>query len=381
MHWLTCLLVTATAVVEVRLTTLDGQAVTGQLQGLGADGAQLQVDAQPRTIALDQIVSIERTEEVAQRRTAGRVGLAGGSRLLIEDLVIADDAAELTLRGGHRLSVPLKRLDWIRFRSSSDAVDAQWLGLIERPRSADTLVVRRSGDAIDEVAGVVLGVDDEVVHFSLDGEAMRAPRTRLEGVVLASSPDAESAVGGEITIDDIAGSRWLATSLGPANDGELTIELAPDLSHRLPLQSIRKIELSGSVDYLVDHQPLSAQFRPAVSLGLQDGLLGGWLGPETAGRDLLLRAKSHIEYHTAEGMETLVGSVDFDERVDAGTSCLVRVLLDGEAAWEHRLDVEDGAPRGFELPLAGVRRIRLEVEADGADLGNTVRFRQLRMQK
>lgn len=372
------------AAVNVRVTTLDGEIFTGQLSQLDAAGVNLRGEAAVQ-IPLDRVLSIEQVEPVSVSGINSSVGLRSGSRVAVDGLTSSESSVELAIRGGGTLRLPLKQLTWIRFRGASPAVDPQWLGLVEKQRVADSLVVRRPGDAIDQVEGVVLAIGAESVSFSLDGETMQAPIARLEGLLLggAVSAEPENAAPPGIVLEDIHGSRWVATSLGQGDDAKVRLNLSEESFYELPLDAIRKVELRGAIEFLASQPPVESGYTPYVSLGLSKGLLSDWLGSQVLeDRDLVLRSTSHVEYRVGEGFQTLAGSVELAPEVTAGSDCVVRVMLDSKVAWEQTLDVTDPDPRGFELPLGGVRRIRFEVVAgNGGDLGDTVRFRQPRMLK
>lgn len=384
MGWLTMLAAALLAAVNVRVTTLDGEIVTGQLSQLDDAGVRLQGEAATQ-IPLDRVLSIEQVEPVSVSATGASVGLRGGSRVAVDALTSSESIIELAVRGGDPLKLPLKQLLWVRFRGASPAVDPQWLGLVEKQRVSDSLVIRRPGDAIDQVEGVVLGIGAESVSFSLDGDTMQAPVARLEGLLLggAESAKPQNAASPAIVLEDVHGSRWIATSLGQGGDMKVRLQLSEEAFYELPLDAIRKVELRGAIEFLAALPPVESGYTPYVSIGLPKELLSDWLGPQTLeDRDLVLRSTSHVEYRVSEGFQTLVGSVAWAPEVTAGGDCVVRVLLDSKIAWEQTLDVSDPEPRGFELPLGGVRRVRFEVASgNGGDLGDTVRFRQPRMLK
>lgn len=374
--------------IAVRIDTIDGLSKTGTLGGLSGDGVNLLGDdSTPQVISLAQILCVQRINPPPATPPGSRIGLAGGSRLAIDGVKTEGAAATLRIRGGEKLEVPLKQLRWIRFRNPSAAVDPQWLGLIERQRASDSLVIRRPGDAIDEVAGIVLTIGDDSISFSLDGDTMQAPISRLEGVVFTTTgTDAQSGVGtsqGSVVVNDIFGSRFVATSITGSDDGAIDLQLGEQLKYRMPLESISKIELTGSVEFLAMVNPVQSQYVPLVKIGIAPELVGKWLSPEVVDeRDLLMRSTSHVEYRLSAGFQTLVGSVDFDPQVSSGGKCIVRILLDGKSVWEQALEVSDLSSLGFELPIDGARRVRFEVSgADDGDLGDTIRLRQPRITK
>jgi hypothetical protein len=374
------------SVISVKVSTLDGRTIEGAMNLLGETGLSLVGnDSIPQVIPLDQILAIQRINVPATTPPVAKVGLSNGTRLSIDSIIAEGSAANIRIRGGQSLPVPLKQLGWVRFRGPSAGVDPQWLGLIDRARTSDSLVIRRAGDAIDEVAGIVVGITPESVSFSLDGDTMTAPVARLEGVLFSTAGDAAavSKEAGSVLVDDIHGSRFVAASIKAGENETIQLRLGDGVDYALPLGQIAKIELTGSVQFLATVAPVEARFVPLVKIGIAPALANQWLGPEVAdGRDLILRSTSQVEYRISDGFQTLVGSVDFDSSVTAGGKCIVRLLLDGKVAWEQTLDVGDASSRGFELPIAGVRRVRFEVvNGDDGDLGDTVRLRQPRITK
>jgi len=373
-------------VISVKVSTLDGRTLEGAMSRLGEAGLSLLGnDSAPQLIPLDQILAIQRINAPATTPPVARAGLSNGTRLSLDSITAAGATANVQIRGGKSLQIPLKQLRWVRFRGPSAGVDPQWLGLIDRARTSDSLVIRRAGDAVDEVAGIVVGIAAESVSFSLDGDTMSAPVSRLEGLLFSTAGDAAagSSKAGPVLVDDIYGSRFVAASIEGGENDTIQLRLGDGVDYALPLDQIAKIELTGSVQFLATLEPVESRFVPLVKIGIAAGLADQWLGPEVAeGRDLILRSTSHVEYRISEGFQTLAGSVDFDSSVTAGGTCIVRLLLDGKVAWEQTLDVGDASIRGFELPIAGVRRVRFEVAAgDDGDLGDTVRLRQPRITK
>ena len=117
---------------EVTAKRLDGAAVIGQLKSwddrevviTSADGDQ--------TIAASQLVALRwpPAEPAEPRATAGLAELIDGSVLPIEQIAITGGDATLTLFNppakSQTLSVPVKQLVSIRFRSMSSDLARQW---------------------------------------------------------------------------------------------------------------------------------------------------------------------------------------------------------------------------------------------------------------
>ena len=89
MGWLTILAAALLAGVNVRVTTLDGEIVTGQLSKLDTAGVNLQGEV-VNQIPLDRVLSIEQVEPVSASASGASVGLRCGSRLAVDGLTSSE---------------------------------------------------------------------------------------------------------------------------------------------------------------------------------------------------------------------------------------------------------------------------------------------------
>ena len=366
--------------VQVRLTTVDGVAREVSLKSMNETGLVIDSVGTSETIAWDNLLSAERTEASSSTPPVMRVELAGGSRVAVTQVTSEGNEATLVTREQEPLKAPLKELKSIRFKASSPATDPQWLGMLDSPRTADVLVVRRAGDSLDEVQGIVKSITATVVTIDLDGDEVSAPIEKLEGVLFANATS--SAEVGGLLVEDTQGSRWRATSITSPRDGFVSLALGRSLKHEIRLDQLNRLESTGSVQFLALEAPAEKAYVPTTKLGLDASLAGQWLGANVDGNDLVMQAESHVEYRLGGEYSTLRGSAQFDPVVTVGGQCAMRILLDGKVVWDQVFDIEDPSARGYELPLGSARRLRFEVKTAGdGDLGDTLRIRQPRLVK
>ncbi len=368
-------------VVEVRVTTVDGVARDAALLAVTETGIEIESSGVKQRLEMDELLTVTRFNPPPSSSPAMRVELSSGSRIAISELTTNNANATLITRNQAPLTLPLKQIRWIRFRPASPGVDPQWLGMIDKPRTSDVLVIRRSGNSLDEVQGIVKSITDKVVTVDLDGDDLLAPIEKLEGVLFATpaTPDEPE----PIIVDDLSGSSWRVVGIKPSAATAILLDLGNGLQHELPLDQLRRIETTGSVQFLAMETPAESSYAAVTGLGLNADLANRWFGAQSdASRDLVMQADSRMEYRVDEQFNTLLGSAQFDSSVTAGGKCLLRILLDEKVAWEQTFDVEDPAPRGYELPLEKARRVRIEVQSAGdGDLGDTLRIRQPRLVK
>ncbi|MGV3486620.1 MAG: NPCBM/NEW2 domain-containing protein [Planctomycetaceae bacterium] len=375
------LAVLLTAAVEVRLTTVDGVTRDASLLGVSEAGIQIDANGTAQSISMDDVLSISRSDAPASTSPPMRVELFAGSRIAASEVTTADANVVIQPRDQPALTVPLKQVRWVRFRPSSPAVDPQWLGMIDKPRTADVLVVRRAGNALDEAQGIVKSIAPDAVTIDMDGDDLAAPIDKLEGILFADS--AAETEPRKIIVEDTLGSRWQVLSLKSASGDNMRLDLGDGIEHEIPLSQLKKIETTGSVLFLASEPAAQSSYDPVSKLGLDATLAARWFTAKPVdGRDLVMRADSTAEYRLDGQFSTVLGSVQVDPSVVAGGKCGIRILLDDTVAWDQVFDVEDPAPRGYELPIGNARRIRFEVSSAGdGDIGDTLRLHQPRLVK
>jgi hypothetical protein len=371
----------AAASLPVRVTPVSSEAYEAELTGATAQGFVVEVDGATQTLAPETLQLIERRGPARSGSPGLTVQLRDGSRLKADGVTVADGQVTLELRRQPAPEIAVERLQWIRFQPPSEAVDPQWLGMLDREAAQDTLVIRREGDKLDRVGGVITGIGAEAVAFELDGQAIEAPLARLEGVIFGGTKNDTSAP--PIRLTDRYGSVWHLASLGSSDQGEsLAVVSVGGVEFELPLDLISRIELASGVQFLAASEPAASGYQPYIAAPEGIERLGKWLGPQAvADRDLLLRSRSSVDYRVAPGFQKFLTTMAIDPSVQRGGGCDVRLLIDGEVAWSESLSI-NGDPLGVELPLQGASRLRIEVDYGGdGDVGDLVRFRQPRLIK
>ena len=374
--------VLATAAVPVRVTPVSGGAYEAQWEGVGESGLLLRTGDQLREVPLQQLQQVQQTGEVEGRVADTTVQLRDGTRLAVDGVTVQNDRASLRLRRQSTLEVPMKQLQWIRFQPPTAAVESQWQGLTQRHAPSDTLVVRRGPETLDQVGGIIQSISDTQVEFTLDGQVLKAPRERLEGILLAGAVETPAAP--PVRLRSVDGSVWHAAKIAPTDEAAtIRITTLGGLEHTMAIDAVRSVELSSGVAFLAASEPVESNYQPYI--GAPDGLsplLQRWLGPQSAeDRNLVLRSRSSLSYRIEPGFRQFVTTAEVDPSVSLGGKVQIRCLLDGQPVWDETLTIE-GGPRGLELPLGKARRLTIEVDYGGdGDVGDVVWMRQPRFIK
>ncbi len=369
------------SVIDVRVTRLDGTVLEASLTAVEANDLVYTIDGKPTRTPLSEILEVARTTNPSELRPATSVELLNGTRLTATSIKIQDGQLTISLVKQPELTVPLKQVRWIRFRAPSAAIDPQWLGMTEKTPAADTLVIRRAGDALDEAAGIVQSADATVVKFDLDGDELDAPIEKLEGIVFANPASSDDLA--KTSVQDVQGSKFRVRGVSGDDQGNLIFDLGDSLKHQFPLDQLLKIESTGSIQFLASSQPVESSFQPVSKIGLSPDLANAWFAPHSENdRDLKLVGAASVEFRVDEGFTSLQGSAELDESVKSGGQCTLRILLDNKVVWEQGFNVAEPAARGFDLPLEKARRVRFELKTgNDGDLGDSLRILQPRLVK
>lgn len=381
--WFGFIWIVVAAALPVQVTPASGDAFAANLVGFQDGTLQLEVSGERRSLSLEQLSRLERTEDPDIPAPTMSAALRGGTRLKIEGLRISGETATLLMRRQPSLEIPLKQLDWVRFRQASAGTDPEWLGIVGQQQVDDILVIRRSADAIDQAPGIVTGADADKVEFDLGGSIIPAPVAKLEGIVFANrSPQEASGT----TVTDVMGSVWAIESLASGTEqGTVMMTLTNSVRRELKLDQIRSIQFADGATFAASLEPVTSDYTPLVKTSLDQALLKKWLGPNSDNdRDLVLRSRSSVTFRVDPEWSKFVALVVPDRRVEAGSGAVVRVRLGDETAWEQTIVPGDPA-KGIELDVGNVSRVTLEVdfgdEAARGDAGDVIRFIEPRFLK
>ncbi len=358
--------------LPVEVTPTDGEIQSGSFVGVTETGIRLDDQGTMRELPYDSLVSVQAKPLNRATPPMMKVKLSGGSELAVQSVALKDETLEIELRRQGTLKVPVRKVRSIRFRAGSPSTDAQWLGMLDSEGSGDVLAIRREGDRLDQVRGIIESIAENVVQFNVDGTAIQAPFDRLEGVVFGAS-QAVDGTQANLQIIDIYGSRWMVDSLRPSGpDDPLRIVLESNVEHAIPMSQLGTIRWNSSLLMLATQTPAEKTFKPVMGSTQLNPALEKWFSPMAASEDeLIMHGDSMIEYRVEPGFERAVGSFRRDDRVDRTGKLRAIITMDDKVVWSQELHKSDAS--GFDLPLGENRRMQFRIESAGdSDLGDTV---------
>jgi len=364
----------------VRVSTTDGEWIEGDFQGVGESELLLESEGAEKSFAFSELTALEPLEEPTGFAPRPTVTLAGGSVIRAEGISLASDRLTIKPRRQEKIDLAIDQVRAIRFQAANQNVDPAWFGKFAAERRGDTLAIRREGDQLDFVDGLVVSMTDDVVKFDIDGDIIDAPIGRLEGILFGGSRSIANA--SDIQIVDVYHSRWSVSRLEPSELGEpLRLVLGSSIEHRLPLEHIESIRWSGGLSLLAQMEPAEKSFTPAIQTNLGSSMLDPWFGPKAdADQDLILFGKSSVDYRVEDGFKIFASVVRRDRQITKATKSIVRIRLDGKVIWEKSIVGDEAF--GFELPIDGGNRLTIETEsADDGEIGDTLRMLRPRLMR
>jgi hypothetical protein len=414
--------------LHVIASTVDGQSVAGTLLDLSTDGVTTDEPAWRAVVKLPaaRLVSVAaaRVEQSPVDRPTLSVALVDGSLLAATSFQAHDGVAEVRLTSGLALSLPTRRIDWVRFRAAGgdDPVAAQWAEMVavaageappaetasrsepsggQRPRGAKgtaavaDMLVLHNKQGLDYLEGVASRVSDEAILFDVDHEPVTVKRSRIEGLIYYRAkkeelPDAAA------TVAVRGGTRLQAATLALAAD-HIMVTTPAGAEISLPLADLDRFDFSSAnTQYLSDLEPESfayvsyfggkdqpaslAEFykpRRDVAFDLNPLRLDG----KTFAKGLSMHARTTVVYRLPGKFRRLTAVVGIDDSVRDAGDARVEIRGDGKMLWETGVRGTDHA-RPLDVSVTGVRRLEILADFGGDfDAGDVIDFGDVKVSR
>lgn len=371
----TASLANAAPVIEVTVSTSDGQAIQGDLIRINSDGVQIG-DESDQLRPSDSLSEI-RFPHLAKQSLPTVVELIGGTKIHVSSVSWDGDRFELTPARQSKIELPIDQLKSIRYRPGNPSTDAVWLGWTEEARRGDRLAVRRDGRTLDSLDGTVVGIQRETIQFEMGGNTIDAPIAKLEGV-LFSATQAETGAAG-IRVSDTSGSQYVAESIElSAASTELQVTLTGSVKHSIPVGQLLSIQYAGGILRLSDAEIASSRIAMQET-GQPNSLLResiqAWFSPKAAepkgddsGGIIAMSSPGEISFRIPPGYEQFIAAVRRQSDVNVFLPVSVEVLVDGKKQWSGT--IENRESLGLELPIKDARLLTLRVMESSADKSN-----------
>ncbi len=378
----------ANAVVQAgdfTLTTLDGKTLECDVLELEEASVSLAIAGKNESFKAEQIKQLKRSSSVSAEINSLAsllVKLRDGSELRAGD-VRKDGKQILLLQDGEKpeegkISIPEAEVEWIRFRETSANNENQWNELIAATSKTDRLVVLRSGDVVDSVDGVVVGIDEKEIRFDFDGESIKAPKSKLLGVTFFALAK-KSYAPAKVIVKTSSGYSLSAAKLRKQSiDGKdmLSITTSGAIDISIPWSDLSELDYSagnlklcselspleskwiGDKDYPGDKEIAQKIFSPHVE---RYGTAGA--AEATEASDYVFLGSGEIVFRVPEGMSRFQATIAGAPGAQVRGWTTIIVKQEDEVIFQQsfRPEVEQML---VNVPVSGNRRITLITQPD-----------------
>ncbi|RMG38142.1 MAG: hypothetical protein D6725_07835 [Planctomycetota bacterium] len=364
--------------LEVAVETLDGERLTGrpvsldgkQLVLAGRDGAERKV---PVTSLLEVRPVAGQRESEAKSGTV-RLYLIDGSVVLCDQFRIEGPRASGRTAGGDTFTLDRQFVHSVLLTEKTDGVADAWQKIRGGQHESDVLVLRKPGNLLDTIEGVVGDIGEEQIQFLLDDSEVPVKRERVFGIVFVrrSRPQTRPAV---CLLELRDGQRWNAANVrldGPM----LRATLSAGIEVGAPLNRIGRMDFSlGKVAYLSRLDPIEATFEPFFSGDTISAELFQYrrdrnfqnqpllLNDREYGRGLCIHSRTRLRYRLNglyRRFKTLAGIDPTLPNPQLGHVVLT-IRGDGKTLFSEPIAGSD-PPRVVDVPVEGVRELEILVD-------------------
>ena len=384
--------------IDVQVDLLDGNAVSGSLTSIDAKALTLQVEGQPKTIPLTDVITVTSSSQKPEVSgdDQGQIILGDGS--LIAGRLQSITARETNVRSaaaGH-LNIPRLDVRAILLAPANPEWDEEWQAFLQRDNQDDLLILKkRDGTGLDFYGGVISAASADNVDFVLDGDTVPVPRTRIYGLIFAAQ---KTVAKGTTTLQLFDGSE-INTQRLAMNADALKVETSWNQTLTISLAAIHNIDFSsGRFHYLSDLDPVKETYMgthpkgsPLEELLKSDDVLGkealklwklhrdkipmGPFGPlpltlkgKTYKKGVWLFPKCRIDYALDGQYSTFQTIAGVDDEVasncsspDNPSKVQLTILADGDEAWKQLIEAP-ADPVTINLDVSKIRTLSILVD-------------------
>ena len=279
--------------------------------------------------------------------------------------------------------------------------------MIARDRTADSLIIVQSPDALDFYDGVIKEVTTEIVKFDLEGDVIDVKREKLEGFVLfhpnaRGSSDRDDAKDPHCIVHDTFGNAWPVTNVAVSSDS-LQLTSVDGFVVDLPMSAVRVLDYaSPRVLFLSDLEPVRAEVRPFVRSAANDAAYVTWFQPRrdvdfhgeplslaTAAtgkvtlyeKGVAVASQTELIYQLPATYNHLQAVVGMAPYVRPAGNAVLTISADGRTLYQQPVTGEQAAVE-IDVALDGAKRLKLLVDyGEDMDVADHIHLCDLKVVK
>jgi hypothetical protein len=302
--------------------------------------------------------------------------LTDGTTIQCQKLSGKDNTWSVESESGMSLTAKSSMMGSLQFRNLNKAVREAVNQSSDTPTLTDEMLIVRPGDRVDRISGVILGLDENAVSFSFDGQTIPAPRAKLAGLVWAQ-PE-ELTYKPTIRIRTIDGSKWEAIDLTFAKSSENLPLFRWKL--RSGIECVCKPDQVASIDFsnaivrwfaaipILEAKAFDNPFLSVPVAGRSSLLAphfksqGAEAADEPSNKNLLFPVDGEIVARVPDGTTRFRSRIARPDDAKIQDKVLCEVWSNEELLWSNA-DTSGAAPWVVDVPVIAEKRLRLVVRS------------------
>jgi hypothetical protein len=362
-----------------RLQLLDGKVLEGTIVAISLQKVQFATSAGTQEFPAEQIRSLKHlfSAENNAKLPPLTLELRDGTTLRATSAEITGKAAIVKL-GNVEQKFPAAEIRWIRFRETVAANDSTWQEILATDTKSDRLIIVRTGDTLDTIAGLVSGMDANEVRFNFDGEEIKAPRNKLLGMTLFST-NKKSYAPAKIKVTTVTQDSFAAVAVENIRENDvdlLKVVTAADIAFQIPWDLVDQLDFSaGNLQMLADLPPiqsaalLDADFPGDVELAKKlFAPHADHYGRESTENnlpktDFVFQGSGTAEYRVPEGMSRFQTSIAGSPNAQLRGWTIITVQQEETILFQQSFRPESDRLT-IDVPVISKRRLTLKVQPE-----------------
>lgn len=386
----------------VKLHTLTGQALQGELSRISDKGIVLEIDGKPVETPITQVVDVE-IQAVSQQQAAATyadVELTDGSLLHCSQFSFKGKAATLKLTTGQDVTVPLAVISYLLNGAENADVRSAWTNLVASRGRSDLLTVKDKQGEIQPFQGTFgeVSEDSDKIGFETSsGTKTRVPFTKIHGMSFFRQPDPQARPI-LCKVLDTSGDVFAAADF-TGGSGGITITTVSGAKVTVGQPLLARLDFSkGKLTYLSNLDPVKVVESSTVDRvdhyrrdrNLDNDPIR--LGRETFAKGLAVHATTELTYDIGGQYKEFRCILGVDSGVGGDTHARVVIEGDGNKLFgavvtRSKISVdgetqEKSNPLPVSLNVQNIKQLRIIVTPVGfLDLGDHVTLADAKVSK
>ncbi len=376
LHLILAGLITA-APPQLEVRPLNGPALQGALISLDTKQLKISTDSGEKSLSIKELAtaSINPPPALMTEKPAVWVQLIGGSLVHGTNYVLKDKKITLTLLSGETLKLAPSAIRTVRFQAFEEGSREHFNRITQADASGDVIIIRRAGQTLDELEGIVRGINEDTILFEFDGDKIPVDREKVFGIRYYQAAG-KTLPAPVCQVLDTSGSRLMVQAASIQSD-QLELQTVSGVTIKLPVSRLITLDFSsGNLVYLSDLAATQVEWMPYLGTRLTSGRLNKLyeprqdrsfsgqrlkLGNQTYPKGLAIHSRTSLIYRLTDAHKSFQAVAGIDPLMGDNGHVELVISGDNKELFREAISGKD-KPVTINIDITGVRRLSILVD-------------------